>query len=52
MCPCYVSRRYLRNCLLDCVLIAHTHPLGGVDVPFWLVMISNLLTLINGVGYH
>ena len=30
-----VSGRYLEKHLLDCFHIAHTHPLGGVDVPFW-----------------
>ena len=28
------SRRYLGKRLLDCFHIAHTHPWGGVDVPF------------------
>ena len=50
-----VSRRYLRNHLLDCFHTAHTHPPGGVHVPFegydlwpnfWPLILSRLLTSI------
>ena len=30
----FVSGRYLAKRLLDCFHIAHSHALGGVDVPF------------------
>ena len=41
-----ISGRYFGKRLLDCFHIAHTDPLGYVDVPF-----GPLLTLFNGRGY-